>query len=610
MEIQFEGDGFQPPRHGLLMLQIFIGIYFFVFLLRIWYLQILQADKYSKLAQDNRYREVSLYASRGFIFDKKGVLLARNEVAYALAFVREDSRDIPKTLAKISEWTDIPIEELEVKYKRSIHKSKPFQPVILVSDIPFHQVARIEAMSHEYPGIRIMTRPRRYYPINTIYSHILGYVAEVNDKELDRDPTLRVGDFIGKQGVELYLENMLRGEKGISQREVDASGRILLEEVLKKPVSGNNLTLSVDTVLQQKVWDILGDRRATVVVMNPYTGKILSLVNRPSYDNNLFTRKLTNEEWVKIRDDERNPLHNKAVQGAYPPASVWKIPMVTMLLERGVDPNESVRCTGEITVGNQVFRCWQKSGHGQVNMRRSVVVSCDVYYYLMAERYGIQYLSDMAKEYGFGQRLGLSLPYEHPGIVPNPEWKKARFKRNWHKGETINFSIGQGYTLVTPMQIASFLSGLINEGKEIRPSFLEYEEPEVMRILPIQEKHRLAILEYMEDTVTSNEGTARVLRTPGVIVGGKTGTAQVTKLRIIDGRRVKAHELPEKFRDHAWMAAYATKGEQTYVIVVLVEHGGGGGAVAGPIAKAIIDTIFSSTYQAHLLSTEEGKEKE
>ena len=610
MEIQFEGDGFQPPKHGLLILQILIGFYVFVFLVRIWYLQILQADKYSKLAQDNRYREVSLYASRGFIFDKKGVLLARNEVAYALAFVREDSRNIPQTLAKISEWTDIPIEELEVKYKRAIYKSKPFQPVILVADIPFHQVARIEAMSHEYPGIRIMTRPRRYYPVNTIYSHILGYVAEVNDKELDRDPALRVGDFIGKQGIELYLERTLRGEKGVSRREVDASGRILLEEVLKKPLSGKNLTLSVDTVLQQKVWDILGDKRATVVVMNPFTGKILTLVNRPSYDNNLFTRKLTNEEWVKIRDDERNPLHNKAVQGAYPPASVWKIPMVTMLLERGVDPNESVRCTGEITVGNQTFRCWHKGGHGQVNMRRSVIVSCDVYYYLMAERYGIQYLSDKAKEYGFGQRLGLSLPYEHPGIVPSPEWKKARFKRNWHKGETINFSIGQGYTLVTPMQVASFLSGLINGGKEIRPSFLEYEEPEVIRQLPIQEKHRLAILEYMVDTVASSEGTARILRTPGVLVGGKTGTAQVTKLRIIDGRRVKAHELPEKFRDHAWMAAYATKDDQTYVIVVLIEHGGGGGAVAGPVAKAIIDILFSPSYQEHLLSKNHVQESE
>lgn len=603
MEIQFEGDGFQPPKHGLLILQVLIVLYVLIFLVRIWYLQIFQGERYKKLAQENRYRDVALYASRGFIFDKKGVLLARNEVAYALAFIREDAQDIPKTLEKISQWTEIPTEELESKYKRAIRKSKPFQPVILVTDIPFHQVAQIEAMSHEYPGIRIITRPRRYYPIDTIYSHILGYVAEVNDKELDRDNSLRVGDFVGKQGIELHLEHVLRGEKGISQREVDASGRILLEQVLKKPASGKDLTLSIDTVLQKKAWEIVGDRRATVLVMNPYTGKILTLVSRPSYDNNLFTRKLTNEEWIKIRDDERNPLHNKAVQGAYPPASVWKIPMVTMLLERGVDPNESVRCTGEITVGNQIFRCWTKRGHGQVNMRRSIVVSCDVYYYLMAERYGIQYLSEVAKEYGFGQRLGISLPYEHPGIIPSPEWKKSRFKRNWHKGETINFSIGQGYTLVTPVQIASFLSGLINDGKEVRPSFLEYEEPEIMRELPIQEKHRTAILDYMIDAVTSGEGTATILRTPGVIVGGKTGTAQVTKLRIIDGKRVKAQDLPEKFRDHAWIAAYATKGTETYVIVILVEHGGSGGAVAAPIAKAMINILFSPSYRQHLHST-------
>ena len=594
MEIQFEGDGFQAPKHGLILLQSMLFAFFVIFLLRFWYLQILEGEKYARLAVNNRYRDIVIDAPRGFIFDSKGVLLAGNQAAYGLTVVREDVQDIATTLEKVSEWTGIPLVEITERYKRATRKVKPFHPILLVSEVPFEKVARIEAARYMYPGVNIVTRPRRFYPKSNMFSHILGYVAEAVDKEIDEDPSLQVGDVVGKHGIELFFEKHLRGSRGYAQREVDATTRILQEKVITEPTAGKDVILSIDAQLQAYLWYFLEGKRGTIVVMEPKTGKIRALVSRPAYDNNLFTKALTVGEWEKIRDDKDKPLHNRAIQAAYPPASLWKLPMTMMLLTKNIDPAETVQCKGFVQIGNQRFRCWKDAGHGIVNMEKALVQSCDVYYYEMAERLGIRYLSKMAQEYGFGSRLGITLPYENGGLLPTPEWKKQRFGRVWQKGETLNFAIGQGYTLVTPLQITSFLSGIVNNGVEMQPQLLNTEEPRIVRILPIEKQYITSLLQWMIATVRSPEGTARVLYTPGVTVGGKTGTAQVTKLRIIDGKRVQTEDLPLQYRDHAWVMAFATKGSATYIITVLIEHGGSGGKVAGPVAKKVIDVLFDT----------------
>ncbi|MGL4721824.1 MAG: penicillin-binding protein 2 [Desulfovibrionaceae bacterium] len=596
MEIQFEGEGFSPPKHGLVLLQMLIASLFFIFLLRTWYLQILEGSLYKQLAQENRYREAFTYASRGFIFDKNNKLLAGNKAAYSLAIVREDIEDIDKTLIQISKWTGIALENLKKRYEKDRRRVKSFSPLIIVSDISFEKVAQIEARLFENPGIKIIPRPRRFYPERDIFAHLLGYVAEANEKEMEKDSSLKLGDFVGKQGLELKLEERLRGQKGLEQQEVDAFGRRLTQRMVATPIRGENIQLSIDLNLQRKAWDLLENKRATIIVMEPETGKINAFVSRPAYDNNVFTRTLSMDDWIRIRDDEANPLHNRGIQGAYPPASIWKIPMATMLLEKNVSPEQTVHCSGKIDVGNQVFRCWKDSGHGSVNMKKAIVVSCDVYFYTMAGKIGIRYFANEAKEYGFGSKLGILLPYEHPGLIPTPEWKLERFKRRWLTGETINFSIGQGYSLITPLQAVSFLSGLLNDGVEMKPSLLQDEEPEVLRVLPIKKEYRDLVLSWMVDTVEDSQGTATRLKTKDVLVGGKTGTAQVTKLRVINGIRVKASDLPIRFRDHAWVLVFAEKDKKKYAIVVLVEHGGGGGTVAAPIAKQIAEFLFEKTH--------------
>ena len=591
LNIQVEPESYQAPRWGIVLLQCLVGLLFFVFALRFWYLQIHKGTHFAQQAFDNRIREERIIAPRGLIRDNAGRVLADNRLAYGLAMTRKDCPDIAATLAQISAWTAIPLEVLQSRFQQDSNKVRPFEQLLLLTDIPFELVARIETQLVLWPGLEIVTRSKRNYPETALFAHILGYVAEANEKEMDADQALHLGDSVGKQGLEFVLEKHLRGQKGLYQLEVDVLGRSLGRELIEAPKSGQTARLSLEFEVQKAAWEALEGQAGCIVVMEPGTGRLVALVTAPSYDNNAFASGLSHREWAEIRDHPRHPLQNRVIQSVYPPGSVWKLIMAQLMLNEGVRASERVNCSGQVRLGNQIFRCWKKEGHGDMDMMSALVHSCDVYFYHWGERMGIDKIEDFARSAGFGELSGIDLPHENRGLVPSRDWKKRRFKQPWMRGETLNVSIGQGATLITPVQLACFLSSLVNGGNLLKPLLLADELPVRRRAISGSEQSRKFIVESMRRTV--EDGTAKLLKRGDALMGAKTGTAQVVKLRFGSGeRRLKSHEMAYEQRDHAWIACYGEKAGKRYVVVVMIEHGGGGGSVAGPVAKRVYEHLF------------------
>lgn len=591
MRISIEPEEYLPPRHGLMLLRVLALAMFCLLALRFWHLQILQGEQNVQGAYANRWRVRSIAANRGLVLDAGGDILAENRPAYAVALVREDCRDIPSTLAKISEWTGEPLSRLQRIYNTSLLERLPsFSPLILARNVRFEQVARIESRLVNWPGVLVLAGQRRFYPYGDLFAHVLGYVGMAGARELESRPALARGDSVGKQGLEFLLEDRLRGLKGRESLEVDALGRSLLRMENEPPRGGEDLRLSLDVNVQRAAAAALGERSGCVVVMEPESGRLLALATSPSYDNNLFTGRLSPATWAALRDDERRPLHNRAIQSVYPPGSIWKLLMAAMFLREGVKPEESVLCTGEYRLAGRVFRCWRDRGHGRVNMTRSLSQSCDVYYYHMADRLGIDKLTAFAQACGFGGLTGIDLPSEKVGVVPGKEWKAAARGEAWQRGETINAAIGQGYTLVTPVRMAVYVSSLLNGGRLLKPLLLANAPPELKGLTPSTEEERSFILRAMRLAVEDAQGTARRLRRADALMGGKTGTAQVVSLGEV---RTRLEDTRYEHRDHAWLVSWGIKEDKRYVVVVMVEHGGGGGAMAAPVARAVYEHLFA-----------------
>lgn len=588
---------FDPPRRpaffsGPSLLLGLVVVLFCIFGIRLWYLQIYKNDFYRNRAQDNRTRHSTLYSPRGVIRDRDGILLAENIPAYALALIREDCPDIPKTLNQISAWSGISLEELQENFDAGRKRVKHFEEQILVPNIPFELVAVVEAHLQEWPGLTIVVRPRRSYIYGETFAHIIGYVARANEEELNNDPSLQLGDDVGKQGVEYVLERRLRGQKGLEEYEVDASGRVLSTKTVSPSVMGEDITLSISLSLQQAAIKAMDGKVGAVVVMDADTGQILAQVSQPSFDPNAFVMGISHADWNALLEDPLHPLQNRPLQSAYPPGSVFKLVLAGAALEQNiVTPATTFFCSGRHKLGRREFRCWKRGGHGKVDLEKSLRESCDVYYYIVGEKLGVETIHQYAVQCGFGVRTGVELPHERSGLIPDSAWKMRRFGEKWQGGETLNFSIGQGYTLTTPLQIARFVAALANGGDLLRPTLLLDCGPEKIAELPMSEKTRVLILEAMVATVEDERGTARLIRREGVRIGGKTGTAQVVKL-MDRYEKKKTNEIPYKYRDHAWLASFAEKDGRRFVVVVMLEHGGHGGADAGPIAGHIYDAVF------------------
>lgn len=581
-----------PPRAGLLLLQVLILGVFCLFAVRLWYLQIHRGEEYARKARENQLRQESIFSPRGLIRDRNGDLLAVNEPAYALGLVREDCPDIDKTLHQVAMWTGEDFEKLKTLYTRNRKRVKQFEPLILIPDLSFDQLALIDANKLRWPGLEIQVRPRRQYRYGMLLAHVLGYVAEVSEDEMEKNPDLALGDYVGKQGIEFMLEDRMRGAKGLSQFEVDVNGRRLQKRILKHPRAGHETSLSIDLGLQKLAMDWLAEEAGGVVVMDADTGQLWALATAPSYDSNDFSSGLSEEQWATLRDDPLHPMQNRVIQSVYPPGSVFKHIVAAAGLHYGMlDPQETVHCTGQIRLGRRVFRCWRKGGHGTVNLEKALVQSCDVYFYKMGKKLTVDRMSEFAQAVGFGKLTGIRLPHEKAGNMPTREWKLKRFGESWQGGDNLNMAIGQGFTLVTPLQIARFFAGIQNGGKLLKPLLLKGEKTVVQAEIPLDEEQLGRIKRALIQTVDNDRGTCRRLRTKGVIVGGKTGTAQVVRLTD-ELKKLKDDQIPYKFRDHAWMAAIVEKDGRRFAIAVLIEHGLHGSSGAGPVVQAIIDYLF------------------
>lgn len=586
----FDPHDSTPPKQGLL--QWLILAMFCLFTVRLWYLQVHRGLEFAERSEENQIRRESIYAPRGLIRDRKGVLLASNEPAYALGMVREDCHDVDATLAAVSGWTGQNVEELRAVYNKNRHRAKPFEPLILVPDLTFAQLSIVEANAPRWPGLGILARSRRTYIYGEIFSHVLGYVAEANEKELGDDSELVLGDDVGKAGLERTMELRLRGHKGLREYQADVTGRHLAERVARRPEVGESLRISIDMGLQKRVHELMGDKAGVVVVMDADSGQLLVLLSSPGFDPNVFGAGLSSQLWRQLNGDPSHPLLNRVTQSTYPPGSVFKLVLAGCGLSNGLlDPSETVLCPGYMALGNHVFHCWRRIGHGLMDLNHALLESCDVYFYRLGMKLGVDRIHDFAVACGFSKPTGVDLPHEKSGLIPSRAWKEKTYGERWQKGEDLNLGIGQGYTLVTPLQVARYISAVINGGRLLKPQLLADAPPEVQNQIPLGSTGRNIIKHAMINTVEDPRGTCRRVCTPDVVVGAKTGTAQVTRLTD-ELRAMPEDKIPYKLRDHAWMAGFAEQGDRRYAIAVMVEHGIHGGSGAGPVVKGIIHYLF------------------
>jgi len=478
----------------------------------------------------------------------------------------------------------------------------------------------IEENRLRLPGLEIEMKPAREYPGGLLGAHLLGYLGEVTEKELDeakfRD--YNPGDYVGKSGIERNLEDYLHGVDGGKQMEVDARGRFLRTLNETPPAPGNGVVLTIDKDIQKSAEQAFGDKAGAAVVMEVGTGEILAFVSNPSYDPALFTGKLSHDVWDGYLKDKRHPLENKALKGQYPPGSTFKIITALAGLEAGlIDENTTVTCNGSYHLGNSTFKCWDKHGHGTVNLKKALRESCDVYFYQLAERLGAERIARTAKEFGLGEPMGLGLENEKPGNIPTPDWKEKKYKKKWFRGETLSVGIGQGYVLMTPIQLASMISAVANDGTMYRPHLvkrildpdgkvLKEFTPELVRKVKAKEESFRLVKEGLLAVVNEPHGTGGAARLYEVSVAGKTGTSQVVKLRSSKG------DTPYEYRDHALFVAFAPYEKPEVAVAVIVEHGEHGGAAAAPIASRILRAYFEGkgVIKKPVEQTDEAEEDE
>jgi len=568
---------------------------------RMYYLQVIEAEKYKMLADENRISLRLLAPPRGQITDRFGRMIAENQQNYRALLVPEESPDIETTLDTIAEIIPISGKEKN-RILKETHKSRKFVPMTLRENLNWNEVARIEVNAPDLPGIMIDVGQSRYYPQGKMISHVLGYVAAASEKDLNGDPLLELPGFrIGKAGVEKTLDMELRGKGGSSQVEVNAFGRVIRELKRQEGQPGEQIALTIDMELQQFIVNRLGDESAAVVVMDVHTGDILSLVSTPGFDPNAFSRGLTKDEWRELANNPKKPLINKTIAGQYSPGSTFKMSNMLAALDKNVvTPAEKIFCSGSITVGDSTFHCWKKNGHGLVNAEQAIAQSCDVYFYELALRTGIESIAIMAKRLGMGTPLGIGLAGERPGLIPDKKWKRDKLGKSWLKGETVIAGIGQGFVQTTPLQLAVMTSRLVNGGFAVTPRLTRpHETPNTddpgnraFASLNIPANDLNLVINAMRRVVNSPAGTAHKSRTndPNFEMGGKTGTVQVRRITKSEREQgiIKNKDLPWERRDHALFVGFAPTSAPRYAVAVVVEHGGGGSSVAAPIARDVI----------------------
>lgn len=579
------------------------AVVFLVLIGRLMILQIVQGERFTYLSENNRIRLKKVPGTRGMVFDRRGQLLVDSRPSFDLLFIPEDAEGPEAVLSRLAGLLGYPkgefLEVLDANQTRP-----PFEEIVLGKDIDWRSVVSVEAHQLELPGVTLRIRPRRSYLGSGMAAHLLGYMGEIGRKQLVtyKEKGYGMGDEIGQFGLEKGWEEFLRGQSGGQQVEVDAVGRRVRILHAVEDVPGHSVRLTLDRDLQETAYQALEGKEGAIVALDVHSGAILALVSTPAFDPNVFARGITNEEWRSLTGHQLYPLNNRAVQGQYPPGSTFKIILAIAALEEGaLQPETHLNCPGSFTLGNRVFRDWKKEGHGRVDLHRGLVQSCDVYFYQVGMRLGVDRIAYYSRAFGLGTTTGVPLDHEKPGLIPDSEWKQKRFGQPWFPGETPSIAIGQGYVTVTPLQMANMVAAVANGGTLYRPWFVRQVEsldgkvireygPEKIRDVPVKKSTLEIVRNALRDVVNSGWGTGGQAQSKLVQIAGKTGTAQVAEMR---GKYLKSEQLAYAVRDHAWFVSYAPAEEPEIAVVVLVEHGGHGGSAAAPLAKKVIEKYLS-----------------
>lgn len=568
---------------------------FAVIVARLYFLQVKEADKYKMLSDENRISTRFLVPPRGLIFDRNGEIIAKNEQDFQALMVAEQTPDIAETLKTFKQIVPL-TEGEEQKIRKDLKNKRRFIPIKLKDNLSWNEVSKILLHAPDLPGVEIDEGLSRYYPYADIYAHVLGYVGPVSDKDKKDNPLYMVPGFkIGKSGLERYFDYKLQGKGGTIKLEVNAYGRVMNEIERNSGEEGQSLILTLDARLQRAAYEAFGEESGAAVVLNVRTGEILALVSTPSFDPNLFTNGISYKHWNALLKNERTPLVNKAVSGQYSPGSTFKVVVALAALEAGViDLNTRFNCSGGLDVGNIRFHCWRHSGHGSLNVVEALKHSCDIFFYETAMKLGIDKIHDMAVKLGMGNVLEVGLDNEKAGIIPTKAWKKARFGTSWTQGDAANSGIGQGYVLVTPLQLATMLARVVNGGYAVQPTFIKPTEKELSKIkrLDISTKNIEIVKRGMFEVVNGTGGTAGRARfnINGAMMGGKTGTTQVRRISMKERSSgiLRDEQLPWRLRNHALFIGFTPVDNPRYSVAVIVEHGSSGSGVAAPIASKIL----------------------
>jgi penicillin-binding protein 2 len=531
-----------------------VGLFFVILAGRLWVLQVVDGERFTFLSEKNRVRLKKVPGTRGMVFDHKGQLLVDSRPSFDLIFVPEDADDPKATLKELGRVLGWKEKDLLDLFDENSSRS-PFEEVVLGKDIDWRAVVAVEARQLHLPGVNLRVRPRRSYPQNGTAAHLLGYVGEINRQQLKtlNAKGYAMGDEIGQFGLERRWEEYLRGRSGGQQVEVDALGRRVrvLHEV--EDVPGHSVILTLDRDLQETAAAALQDKQGTIVVLDVNSGAVLAMASTPAFDPNVFARGIAAEEWRALVADRKHPLNNKAIHGQYPPGSTFKIVVSIAALEEGlVNPESGIFDPGFLTVGNRRFRDWKEHGHGWVDLHKGLVESCDVYFYQLGQRVGVDRIAQYSRLLGLGQKTGVALDDEKSGLVPDSEWKRKRFGQPWYPGETPSLAIGQGYLNVTPLQMANMMAVLANGGTLYRPWFvrrvesldgriIQQYEPEKVRSVPLKQETLARVRNALRDVVSGESGTGGRARTPLAQIAGKTGTAQVVEFK---GQVIKSETWP------------------------------------------------------------------
>lgn len=567
---------------------------------RMYQLQVLESAKYKTLSDENRINLRLLPPPRGRILDRYGRQLAINQENYRVTLVAEQVNDVDAMLDALAKIISLGDHERQ-RILREIRRHRGFVPVTVRENLDWRDVSKIEVNAPDLPGLSIEVGQSRSYPFSADFAHVLGYVAAVSEKEIDGDPLLELPGFkIGKNGIERMFDLELRGKAGNTQVEVNAVGRIIRELSRQEGQPGSDIRLTLDRDLQQYAADRLKDEKsAAAVVMDIETGEVIALASVPGFDPNEFVTGLSTKTWRELVGDQYTPLINKSVSGLYAPGSTFKMVVALAALESGaVGPDHRVFCRGHTELGNARFHCWKRHGHGWQDMVGGLKHSCDVYFYDIAKRIGIDRIAEMANKFGLGDKTGIELPNEKGGNMPTRAWKRAVVGVPWQQGETLISGIGQGFILTTPLQLAVMTARLANGRKAVAPRLVRTDEQELARAVdalpPLGVSRRALdiVLEGMNQVTNADRGTAHGARITeeGMEMSGKTGTAQVRRISKAerDTRVLKNEERPWRERDHALFVGFAPTHKPRYAVSVVVEHGGGGSKVAAPIARDLL----------------------